>query len=757
MSKTRLARYSNTIKVGSAAVLAVSAAGAPQAVAQSLEEVVVTASKMGASSVQDLANVVTVLGNDELENRGAFEFTDFAGSVPGLQFQDLGPGDKEFIIRGVNSSGPSTVGFYFDEAVITGSNAQDGGGRNPDIKLIDIERIEVLNGPQGTQYGANSMSGLIRYMPAKPNFDGVSGEIAADFSDTREGGDNQVYSGVLNVPLIDNVLAARAVAWRVDNSGWIDQSRAIGGPYEDVNDEETNGGRLMLRYTPDDRLSIDLSYLRQETTAGGSSRYTPKGVTSFGSADAGFPPITASSHFENTDITRSPWDDEMDLFSLTASYRFDSGLLTATANQFNRDIHFNFDSSPILFFFGVPMPGITSQPQSRDIFSGEIRFASTLDGPLQFLVGAFMQREDTEFAVNVVSVNENGLADPFVPGSDNNALGPDGGTTFFGRYVNGDLEQNALFGEISYDINRDLELTLGARYFDSTLESTEGTLHDFGSAAALGPFSNSDDEDKVTGKVSLSYRPSDALNIYGTVSQGFRVGGLNQADISFTENVPGSYGPDELINYELGVKSQLAGGRVSLQGAVYQIIWEDMQVQSLDVQSGIPFITNAGESEINGLEFNMNATLSNALDLQFGLTLVDAELTEDQPFVDEGEDRGFAGDSIPNIPDVQGFAALTYTTALSVGELQLRGDVTYRGDADTRFDTASEFNRELDAYALVNLRASLTLSNDLELTLYGKNVTDERAEFDAIASVQDPLAVVGSRPRTLGVAIRKNF
>ncbi|MEQ8514997.1 MAG: TonB-dependent receptor plug domain-containing protein, partial [Chromatocurvus sp.] len=111
-----------------------------------LEEVVVTASKLGASSVQNLPNIVSVLGGDELKSRGAFEFTDFAGSVPGLQFQDLGPGDKEYIIRGVNSSGPATVGLYFDEAVITGSNAQDGGGRNPDIKLIDISRIEVLNG-----------------------------------------------------------------------------------------------------------------------------------------------------------------------------------------------------------------------------------------------------------------------------------------------------------------------------------------------------------------------------------------------------------------------------------------------------------------------------------------------------------------------------------------------------------------------------------------------------------------------------------
>lgn len=724
---------------------------------QVVNEVVINANKLGSSTVQELPNVVTAFSGEELEAKGAVEFVDFAGSVPGLQFQDLGPGDKEYIIRGVNSSGPSTVGLYFDEAVVTGSNAQDGGGRNPDIKLVDIESIEVLNGPQGTQYGANSMSGVIRYVTAKPDAGELAGNLELGYSDTAEGSDNWTINGVANIPLVEDILAVRLVGWHVDNSGWIDQNRVIGGARSDINNEETSGGRIMFRYTPNDRLTVDVSYLQQDTESDGSSRYTPKGEATFGNDDAGFPVIVSPDDYTNTDITRSPWEDEMELASLTASYEFDSGTLFATVNNFERDILFNFDSSPILFFFGVPIPGVTVEPQSRDILSAEIRFASSLDGPLQFLVGAFMQEEDTDFEVNVVTVDENGLPMPFVPGPDNNALGPDGGDVFFGRFVKGELEQEALFGEVSYDFTEQWSATVGVRYFQSDLKSVEGTLHDFGSAAASGPFDNDSDEDKITGKFTLSYQPSDQLHLYGTVSQGFRVGGLNNARISFSDGIPLSYDSDELINYELGVKTELADGRVSLQAAVYRIDWDDIQVETLDDQSGIPFIINAGEAQINGLEFSLSAVLTDNLDLQLGGTFVNAELTEDQPLVDEGEDRGLDGDKIPNIPDVQAFAALIYNQETQLGDLTLRADTTFRDSVDIRFDTSSEFNRSLDSYWLVNLRATLAFEDDWKVSLYAKNVTDEEAEYDAIASVQDPLAVVGSRPRTLGVSLRKDF
>lgn len=197
---------------------------------QEIEEIIVTANKSGALTVQQLPNAVKVLSSSELSERRAIDFIDVIGTFPSVQFQDLGPGDKEYIIRGANSSGPSTVAVYFDESPITGSNAQDGGGRNTDIKLIDIERIEVLNGPQGTQYGANALSGLIRYVPNKPKTDRYEGFVTIDYANTKEGNSSNAFSAAVNAPLIEDQLAVRAVGWLVNNTGWVDQLRAAGGP-----------------------------------------------------------------------------------------------------------------------------------------------------------------------------------------------------------------------------------------------------------------------------------------------------------------------------------------------------------------------------------------------------------------------------------------------------------------------------------------------------------------------------------------------
>lgn len=721
-----------------------------------LEEVVVTANKMGGATVRELPGAVQVLGESELQARGAMEFSDFAGAVPGLQFQDMGPGDKEYIIRGTNSSGPSTVGVYYDEAVITGSNKQDGGGRNADIRLVDIERVEVLNGPQGTQYGANSMSGVIRYTPARPDTGELAGFAAADISQTRGGGDNQTVNGMLNLPLIEGKLALRAVGWVADNSGWIDQRRAAGGPRDDINDEQTQGGRIMARYTPNERLTLDGFYLRQNTEVGGSSRYTPKGVTSFGDPASGFAAVVSADDYENTDITQSPWEDDLALYGLSASYELGAGTLVATINNFERDIDFAFDSSPVLFSFGVFIPGVTFEPQSRDILSGEIRYSSAFDGPLQVLAGAFAQREDSDFSALVVTMDEQGRPVlPFVPGPDNDVAS--NGNAFFGRTVSGELEQEALFGELSYDFPERWQLLAGVRYFQSQQFVEEATLHNFGSGEASGPFRNESDDDKTTGKLSLSYQPGTDTHLYATVAQGFRVGGLNQANISFSSDIPASFGPDQLISYEGGIKSGWPDRRLTLNAAVYHIVWDDMQVGAMDNDSGIPFVTNAGEAEIDGLELSLSALLGQNWELQLGATFIDGKLSENQPQVDEGEDRGLRGDRIPNVPQSQGYAALTYSRGTSWGQFSLRGDLNYRGATDIRFDTASALNYELGSYLLANVRASLQTGGGWAFTLYGKNLTDKRAEFDAISTFQDPLAVVGARPRSVGLSVRRDF
>ena len=266
-----------------------------------LEEIIVTATKRGDQNIQDIAGAVSVLGGEALDDRGILDVESFAGSIPGLQFQNLGPGDLEYIIRGINGSGPAVVGSYFDEYVITANDQQDGGGKNAPIKLVDLERVEVLNGPQGSLYGANSMAGNIKFIPRKPVADEFGAYVNTDFSDTKEGGFNYTVSGAINVPVIEDVLALRIVGVRTDNDGWIDQPRLQNGPFmgnianlfvgapistggsysgnaKGINSEETNGGRVMIRWTPDDRFTLDLMYLNQDLETGGASRFTEKGA-----------------------------------------------------------------------------------------------------------------------------------------------------------------------------------------------------------------------------------------------------------------------------------------------------------------------------------------------------------------------------------------------------------------------------------------------------------------------------------------------
>lgn len=728
-----------------------------------IERITITG-KAGSVILQDAPSTVQVMTEEQLTKAGVVEFTDFATKIPGLQFQDLGPGDKKYIIRGVNSTGPSTVGVYFDEAVITGSNANDGGGRNADIRLVDISMIEVLKGPQSSLYGANSMSGLIKYVSNKPDVSELEAFVDADLSDTNEGGSNNAISGMVNIPLIDETLGLRVVGYRSDDGGFIDQHpRAFGGGVEDVNSAETTGGRALLRWYATDDFMLDFMYLSQKTEVGGSSRFTPAGHTSFGDPQ-GVPAVTPSKDLINTDIVRSPWNDDFNISSITAEYSFDQGTLTGTYNHFKRDIEYSFDASPLQYFFGnlyIGQPfgeASTQQPQSRVIDTAEIRYASDLtDSSIQFVIGAFVQDEENNFQTKVTLVDPiTGLPAPFSTAPmDNEAVG---GTTTFGRFNQSSLKQKALFGEVVFNLTEALDLTLGGRFFDTELNSLEQTTVPLGGGSASEKLENNFSEDGNTFKASLSYQAADDALIYFVASEGFRVGGLNAADIPFAQNsIPKGYGSDELLNLELGFKTEWFDNAFRLNGALYSITWDDMQVKSVDDSGAIPFTSNAGEAKINGLELEANWLINDAFDLAFGASFVNAELTEDQPDLGEGNNasRGLSGDTIPNVPNVQAFAALNYQQDISGKMLDVSANLSYRSDVATQF--RGPYNVNLDSYTLLDLRAALTFSNDLTLAFYIKNATDERAQFDAISSLQDPLALIVNRPRTIGINIRKEF
>lgn len=732
-----------------------------------LDEITVTAGKRGEQSTQDIPAAIQAITGDSLARSGAVAFADYASQVPSLSFSDLGPGDKKYVIRGITSTGPATVGVYYDEAVITASNANDGGGRNADISLFDLDRIEVLKGPQGTLYGASSMSGTIRYITKQPDLAKFGGYVNAETSTTSKGGTNFGVNGALNLPIIDDKLAVRFTGWDIDNSGFIDAVRIPSGPIKDANDEQVRGARVTLRWQATDNFSLSATSTSQTLHTGGSARYTPAGVQSFGDAGAGFPSIPGGDLI-NTDITQSPWDEKINVYGLTAEYKTSFGVFTATSNYFDRDIHFAFDSSPILFFFGVPIAGITLQPQERRITSTEVRYASTLPGPVNFVVGGFSQNEHSDFSVEVVTINAFGEpAGPFSRlDSDDVLQHPDTGHTFFGRIDNDQLKQYAGFGEVTWQLNDQWSATGGLRYFHSSLDSENETTHPFGGFGPnipVGVQTNSASNNKTTFKANLSYKYSDQGLIYATVSQGFRVGGTNPADLPFASGIPPSFGPDSLTNFEIGAKNEFLDRRLRLNAAIYQINWKDIQVQALDNTQAFVFITNAGTARVRGVELEAQALLADGLELNFGGAFMDAKLTANQPDVDINPSLGSDGDRLPNVPRIQFSAALTYRFPVGNGaNLALKADVNYRGSTDTQFNTATSntipigFNVPLDSYSLTNLRANLDW-NDWTFSLFAKNVFDKRAEVDAIASSQDPLARITVRPRTVGLAVTRTF
>ena len=780
------------------ACVQVYAADTSESAARGLEEVVVTATKRGEIDVQKTAESIYAVGGTDLSLKRETTFEAFAGSVPGLQFQNLGPGDSEYIIRGINGSGPSVVGAYLDEYVITASDQQDGGGKNAPVQLVDVQRVEVLNGPQGTLYGSNSMAGNIRFITNKPDAAKFDAYADGDWSSIEDGGTGYGLTAMVNVPLSADKLAIRLVGYREDRDGWIDQTRLertsggttlFDGRAEDINSTEITGGRLSARWTPSDALSLDLMYVKQNLDSDGSPRFTSKGVPAYPDqppeiaslpGNTGFAPLpglasfTPDRDFINTDITKSPRKDDFDLFGATLRYDVGFGNVSLAASQYKHDIDFTFDSTPILLFFGVPIAGITQQPQEYKTKMAELRFASDFDSPFNFVTGAYYQKDENEFNVHVVTTDGSGGPMPFNALNSDDAL-LNGGNTFFGRTRSDEVEQKAVFGEATFKFAERWTLLAGLRWSDADLQSIQATLHAFaptGPAPVAGEQIGTTVNGNAVGllkqdgsatlpKVSLSLQATDDVLFYALYSEGFRVGGINNGNQPFAPGIPETFKSDDLKNYEMGIKSRWLENRLQLNATVFHIKWDDIQVEPRDPVGNIPFTTNGGAADVTGVEWSLDSLLTDRLSLTFtGTYFFEHELSEDQPVLPGASDFviiGRKGDEIPNTPDVQLYGQLRYEVPIFGRSTTFSLDATYRGKTNTEFVPSSPFNITLDAYTLVNAVARMDVTDRLQVGVFVKNLTDELALYDGVGTFQDPEAVVAAQPRTLGVNARISF
>jgi iron complex outermembrane recepter protein len=753
----------------------------------SLNEIVVTANKLNAQKVLDIPVSIQAISGDALQAAGASGIMSIAGDIPGLSIQDLGPGDKKYVIRGINSTGDSTTGVYYGEAVISGSNSDDGGGFESDIRLYDMDRIEVLRGPQGTLYGASSMSGTIRYIPKAPDLNTVGGYITVEGSETAQASGNYNFNGALNLPIIDGVLALRIVGWKLYDSGYINQIR-VGegvsglvntgtaakpnyqvepaqalGYLKGVNDDDVGGGRAILRFQPSDKLTIDTTYTAQTETSGGSSRYTPAGTTAFSGG-----PIAPVQGCDlcNTDLTQSPWSDNLKVFGATVTYDTGAGVLTGTANQFDRKTNFSFDSTPILLTFPSAVdqvPGETFEPRNREVTSSEIRYASAFDSPVNFVAGVYRQHDFQFLSVDVLATNGFGL--PVGPFCSNNSCDagafPNVGSTFFGRTDERTTTEYAGFGEVTWKITDAWQAVAGIRYYTESLEGVQVQTHPFGGfpgSPTQVPLPDPNMEfNKITWKANLSYKFNENLLAYGTVSTGFRSGGLNAVSEPF-EPIPAAYSPDSLINFELGAKGRLFDGLFDYQADVYFIRWSNIQVQETTPDGAFVYQGNAGEAKVKGVEFEFTAHPIQYLSASFAGSYTDAYLAQGATAAQYALNPtlGLAGDSIPSVPKYQASLGLTYLRPIAKGwDGMVATDVTYRSGEDSYF-ASNSFNIPLQAYALVGLRMGV-IEGPWSVTGFARNLTNKRAQVSAINSSQDPDALLTVQPRTVGLTLTRKF
>ena len=675
------------------------------------EVIVVTAQKR-AQPLQDAPLAVTALTERALDQMGGSELSDFAAAVPGLELQSNRAGETRTSIRGISEigGGAPSVGVYVDEIPLSTFTAE---GVN--LKTFDVERLEILRGPQGTLYGEGSLGGTIRIITNKPNSLDFSARADLTGSQTERGGFNSEANLMVNAPLVDGKAAVRAtIMWR-DTPGWINNPTL--GLYE-INDERSFTGRLAARITPTDRFTVDGVYIRQEVESGG--------------------PSSGDSQYRHSAGTVESRDDNFDLWNLTGTYRFDFGTLTSATGYFKRDSFSSNDFTPIApllsFLFATPISTARiTRPNDQEVFTQEVRLVSDGDGPLAWTVGVFYKRDQLVIANSAVT-------SPVLP------------VSVYELNVDETVRQGAVFGELDYRFTPKLHGVLGLRYFseDRDIKSTIGGLLPLvlsGASANNLPVSSS--VNKTTAKLSIYYQANDRILFYGTASSGFRAGGINPNAFLFA-GAPTSFGPETLWNYELGAKTSWYDNRLVLNVAVYDIQWDDVIVNANSGDPLFSYSVNAGAAHSRGVELEVVATPVRGLELSFAGNYTDAEIDSVSP-IGATSPAANPGAKLPFVPAYKVHGGVQYSFPV-MGSLtgRLRADMSHTAKTYSAIDNgAAGVN---DDYTKVDLRASL-MGDRWELTAFVVNVGNVRGELAATGPGESLLI----EPRTMGLTLKTRW
>ena len=779
----------------------ISANAAAEAAGPEIEEIVVTATKRS-STIRDVPFSVAAQTGEDIARSGASNIEELSRGFAGLSVQNLGPGQSQVAIRGVSAGQivrdqpgvKEQVGVYMDESVVSLSLF------TPDFDLFDLNRVEVLRGPQGTLFGAGSVGGTIRYITNQPELEQSYGRVEVDVNTVASGGTGGHVKGMANLPLSD-AAALRVVAYSTEYAGFIDALSENGAKYDDVNVGIRRGLRASLLWQVSDGLSVTPRIIYQEVETDGFNREEVFNL--FANPYTTTRPAIELGEREQYLLLEEAFEDETTLFDLTIKAELDGFNLSSVSSFMTRDLLASRDSSalggsvlisPFADVFGFPESGVLRGSNLRDTteleqFTQEVHLASVRESPLQWLVGVFYSDLQRDYAQRLPTPGFDAFLDAVV-GFGISEGARNGYAIADSPYISDlpyDISQVAVFGEANYAVTDRLEITLGGRWYEWEEERT------FRSG---GIFSDGDlqvDDTESNGfspRVLASYRVNEAITWNAQASRGFRLGGVNDplnaglctpTDLA-TFGAFQAYDDESLWNYEAGFKADWNTG-VGLNMAVFHSEIQDLQV-TLDAGSCSSRISfNVEEAHTTGIEFELVLEPLEGLELGLAGSLIEAQFDQ-TVMAEEGGVLGGVedGNRLASVPEAQFAATANYAFQIDLfggSEAYFYAGVHYVGDRITQpsdqvagagtfvsnlpfagatGEEATHIDLELDAYTLINLRFGI-IKDGWEGAVYLNNATDENAalSFDRERGGRARLGFRVNQPRTLGFLIRRSF
>lgn len=740
-----------------------------------LQPIIITATYR-AGTVQNTPISITAISGAQLAAQGITSVEGAMQQVPGISMVSAGAGQTQYTIRGLTPEGGTmgTVGFYLDDVPIAAPSGAQNGFVEIDPDLYDLNRVEVLRGPQGTLYGAGSMGGTINLHTNQPQLTKFSGSAQVDGSSTDGGGLNNSENAMINLPIVNGKLAVRIVGTHQHTSGWINRivlnnfpletnpqpqcagfygctrgnvlSAPVSQDYHDVNDENLTGGRIIVLYQPTEWLSLTASADTQHLSMGGLSYYDD-------------PPGT-EAHYQPFNVPE-PFSDAYHLYSFVGRLSLPAFTLTSVTGYWNRtqsqvqDISETMQTAFGLPTFNVSSGGVgaesISEADGTRQFTQEVRLASSGNGKFQWLLGGF-------YSNYTYTQGQFGLGAGYIPifGTDN----------LYSLNLDNGLTQSAAFGQISYDLTDRLKATAGLRWYTYSQNSsgtssgivaspTPKTTGERGSASGTNP--------SFTLSYDISHDTSHDIMVYGTGSKGFRPGsGEGPLPVSAADScqsalaaigltsTPTQTKADTIWNYELGEKATLLDRRIIFNSDVYYDYWDD-RPQAIELSCGFGFVANVGRVDIRGAEATLDVRLSPSWTLEQSGGYTDAFIAATGP-----DTETFIGEGLYGVPKYSLNTSLVYTHGIGNYTLVARAQNTKVASQEA----LSFFPEILRGYDIADARVGL-VGDTWSGFLYVKNLTNVVAQLslthDYAEDIPSLNRVATNQPRTIGITLDYYF